>query len=119
MTAQLDEETRRRLAAVNDRIAGALFGHSREPRWRYFTGPDGVLYFWTTEPYDADAPWQAGNYVSGAYVPRGKGARSGKASRWEVADDSISGHRLRKDAKARALRLYDRAKAGQRRPWAA
>jgi hypothetical protein len=94
---------------------------SREPRWRYFEagGQHGVKCFWTVERYDDDAGHEhAGLYVSGVYVPVGPGSRSGKATRFELAEDSVSGHRLRKDAKARALRLHRALKAGERRPWA-
>lgn len=109
-------------AALNAHLrefAPDLFGppRSREPRSRYFAAPDGTHYFWTTERYEADADWHAGQYVSGAYMPIGPGSRSGRATRWELAEDSISGHRLRSDAKARALRLYRASEAGERRPW--
>lgn len=81
----------------------ALFSTTREPRWRYFRRGDGPLFFWTVEKYDEDAAWMPGMYVSGVYqpVPRGNGTRV------ELDESTLSGAKLRKDAKARALRLFN------------
>lgn len=81
---------------------------SREPRWRYFGARGGPMFFWTVEKYDEDAHWSkvAGRYVSGVYKPIGKGARSGAATRFELVESKCTGHKTRKAAKARALRLY-------------
>jgi hypothetical protein len=78
----------------------------RAPRYRYFGKAGGPMFFWTTERYDDDAPQHAGQYVSGIYKAVGPGSRSGKAKRWELDQATVGGHTLRKDAKARALRLY-------------
>ena len=90
----------------------------REPRWRYFQARGGPMFFWTVERYDADAGHEhAGRYVSGAYEPVGPGARSGRAGSFRLAPDSLSVHALRRDAKARALRLLRAWQTGERRPW--
>lgn len=80
----------------------------KEARWRYFQKANGPMFVWTVEPYNLVNPDQLaqGRYESVVYLPRGKGSRSGKATRWEMAEGSRSLHDLRKDAKARALRLY-------------
>jgi hypothetical protein len=101
---------------LNAAIAATL---GRAPRWRYFQHAGGPMCFWTVERYDDDADHEhAGLYVSGVYEPYGPGSRSGKALTFRIAPGSESGHRLRKDAKARALRLHRAIKAGERRPWA-
>lgn len=79
---------------------------TREPRYRYYQKDNGPMFFWTTEKYEADADWMADKYVSGVYRPTGPGSRSGKATRWELSEDESCGHALRKDAKARALKMY-------------
>ena len=105
-------ETLRRLNAMLAELQG------REPRWRYFQARGGPMFFWTVERYDADAGHEhAGRYVSGAYEPVGPGARSGRAGAFRLAPDSLSAHALRRDAKARALRLLRAWQAGERRPW--
>lgn len=71
----------------------------RAPRFRYFQKRNGPMFSWTTEKFE-------GYYASFVHNPVGPGARSGKAREWVMDDDSISAHKLRKDAKARALRLY-------------
>lgn len=76
------------------------------------------MFFWTVERYDADADTRfAGMYVSGAYQPTGAGSRSGRARTWQLVNDSLGGHELRKDAKARAQRLYRAWRDGHPRPW--
>lgn len=84
-------------AALNRMLTSVL---GREPRWRYFAKGNGPMFYWTVEPDGT------GKYQSGVYRPYGKGSRSGKATRWKLDDEAISRHALRKDAKARALRLY-------------
>jgi hypothetical protein len=81
------------------------------PRFRYFQTGRGPMFSWTTETCE-------GKYVSFVHVPVGKGARSGKAEEWRLVDESISAHDLRKDAKARALRLFRAWQDGELRPWA-
>jgi hypothetical protein len=80
----------------------------QEARWCYFQKKRGPMFVWTVEPFktrygDAKAD---GKYESVVYVPYGKGSRSGKAEHWKRDESTASLHALRKDAKARALRLY-------------
>ena len=70
------------------------------PRYRYFQRDNGAMYCWTTERVDD------GDFQSFVYRPVGKGSRSGKATEWELDEASISSSPLRKEAKARALRLF-------------
>jgi hypothetical protein len=72
------------------------------PRYRYFQRGNGPMFFWTVEPVNANGKRR---YQSGVYKPVGKGSRSGKAAVWEIDRDTTSAHKLRKDAKERALRL--------------
>lgn len=90
------------------RLYEMTFG--RAPRFRYFQRKNGPMFCWTTETVE-------GRYASMVYVPVGRGSRSGKAVQWRIADESISGHQLRRDAKARALRLYREFEAGDKHPW--
>jgi hypothetical protein len=79
----------------------------RQARWAYWQKGSGPMFVYNTErihsPYSGAAE---GKFESLVAVPVGKGSRSGKAERWQVLDDSRSLHDLRKDAKARAYRLY-------------
>lgn len=99
MSERLDEAFRAHLNAMLTEALG------REPRWRYFARGNGPMFYWTTERDGT------GKYQSGVYRPYGPGSRSDKANRWQIADDEISRHALRKDAKARALRLFREWKA--------
>jgi hypothetical protein len=108
------------LDRIRERLTGFLAElDGRAPRWRYFRPrPGEPWFFWTTEPYDEDAPEHPGLYLSGAYVPGGRGARTTtRPERLSLAGDSVCGHRMRKDAKARALYLQNAYRAGRRRPW--
>lgn len=80
----------------------------REVRHRYFQKRNGPMFIWTVEPFNLrDKEDKAnGKYESVVYVPYGKGSRTGKATRWQRDESTASLHALRKDAKARALRLY-------------
>jgi len=93
--------------SVENAIARHIFGE--EARWRYFQSKNGPLFVWTVEPFNLiyfkDDVAQ-GKYESVVYVPIGPGSRSGKAKRWVRDESTASLHALRKDAKARALRLY-------------
>jgi len=97
--------------------------YGREPRWRYFQRNGGPMFVWTVEPFgsgglfDAPEPQRVGRYASVVYEPVGRGSRSGKATMFRLAEDSESLHQLRRDAKARALRLFRAWQAGERRPW--
>ena len=74
------------------------------PRYRYFTGGDGHMYAWTTEK-DHEGWFHALDYK-----PVGKGARSGKPEEWVRARSSK--RRKRQDAKAIAVRWYEKSKTG-------
>ncbi len=117
MTASSDDpgpspELVRRLTTMLAALEG------REPRWRYFQRHGGPMFFWTVERYDSDASHEhAGRYVSGVYEPVGRGARSGRATSFRLAEVSLGAHALRRDAKARALRLQRAWEAGEARPW--
>lgn len=111
------ERIRRRLTA-----AGIL-----APRYRYFQRANGALYCWTVEPdflddcpscsgvgYDCQECDGSGKdhrpgrgwYYSFIYRPVGPGSRSGNARQWAFNANSVARHRKRKDAKARAKRLF-------------
>jgi hypothetical protein len=93
-------EIERRLTAdpaVQDLLL-ELYG--RDPRYRYWETPDGWQFHYTTERMGD------GRFHSAQYQPKGKGARSGKASRLVVRRELP--HATRKGAKARAYRLYQR-----------
>lgn len=80
----------------------------QEARWRYFQKKRGPMFVWTVEPFRTryGDPKADGKYESVVYVPRGPGSRSGKATKWERDESTATLHALRKDAKARALKLY-------------
>ena len=80
------------------------------PRFRYFQKRNGPMFGWTTERFED-------RYASFVHVPVGPGSRSGKAEEWQLDEDSIAAHELRRDAKARALRLYEAWLAGDPKPW--
>lgn len=104
LSPEFSEEFNRAMA----RIMG------RAPRIRYFQKGNGPMFFWAVEKYDDDANTRfRGRYVSGVYQPRGRGSRSNKATSWEVDDSTLSGSSLRREAKARALRLYNEWRATQ------
>jgi hypothetical protein len=115
MTDQTDGPDPDLVRQLNTLLA-ALQG--REPRWRYFQRAGGPICFWTVERYASDAGGElAGRYVSGVYEPVGPGCRSGRARTFRLAGDSLGAHALRRDAKARALRLFRAVQVGERRPW--
>ena len=97
--------------------------YGREPRWRYFQRDGGPLFVWTVEPFGEGGPLdvsdssRVGRYASLVYEPIGSGSRSGRATSWRRVEESESLHQLRKDAKARALRLFRAWQAGELRPW--
>lgn len=76
------------------------------PRFRYFQKGNGPMFSWTTERFE-------GVFASMIHHPVGTGSRSGKAEEWRLDEESIRPHALRKDAKARALRLYEEWLAGE------
>jgi hypothetical protein len=104
------------------------------PNWSYFQKRRGPMFCWTTEPDEHDPCAHCGGheldgldthemacsacggsgqgkgwYFSFVYKPVGPGARSGKAESWEFIESSLRKHRKRKDAKARAEKLYDKS----------
>jgi hypothetical protein len=100
-----DLNTSPEFQAAMRRITESVLG--REPRYRYFQSGNGPMFFWTVERAGD------GRYHSGVYRPYGPGSRSGKASRWKMDDDEYSRHELRRDAKARALRMFREWKASR------
>lgn len=89
------------IAKLNQHFA-RLFG--TPPRYNYFQRGNGPMFCWTVEKNPSD-----GRYASFVYKPVGKGARSGKATAWQLVESGRWGiveHAKRKTAKARALRLY-------------
>jgi hypothetical protein len=115
-----DPREDRLTAQLRERLA-EFYG--REPRWRYFRRDGGPMFVWTVEPFgsggvfDTPNPQRMGRYASLVYEPVGRGSRSGTATTFRLAEDSESLHELRRDAKARALRLFRAWQAGERRPW--
>jgi hypothetical protein len=98
-------EIERRLNA--DPAIRDLLGYigGRQPRYRYWETPDGAMFIYTTETMPD------GKYASAIYRPVGKGSRSGKRNVTEWKPVQEVRHTTRKAAKARALRLYQQAKA--------
>jgi hypothetical protein len=80
----------------------------REARYAYWQKGGGPMFVYNTERIHTPHPGDRGNgcFESAVFVPYGPGSRSGKATRWRVLERSRSLHDLRKDAKARAWRLY-------------
>lgn len=103
------EAVHRRLNAFLEDLYG------REPRYRYFQRAGGPMFGWYVEsPTEGE---RAGRYASFVYEPVGPGSRSGKATTWRYVPEAESWHDLRRDAKARALRLFREWEAGTARPW--
>lgn len=98
MTTQVEDTLRQYL----DRMM------PQEARWRYFQKKNGPMFVWTVEPFKTryGDPKADGKYESVVYVPYGPGSRSGKATKWRRDESTATLHVLRKDAKARALKLY-------------
>lgn len=63
---------------------------------------DGWLFGWTIKP----TAMTEGRYASLAWKPVGPGARSGRAQRWDPVPAMFGIHRTRRQAKARAARLW-------------
>jgi hypothetical protein len=72
----------------------------REYTYVYFK-PKGSSYKFCYTPHADQDGW----YYSFVYKPIGKGARTGEAKRWKLT--KLVPHRVRKAAKARALRLFN------------
>jgi hypothetical protein len=97
---QIDAEFRARAQAIFNEVAGDVLG--RQPRYRYFAHHN-YRYGWTTERV-------RGQYESFVYQPVGKGSRTGKARSWKLT--RVCRHKMRKAAKARALRMWETARGG-------
>lgn len=86
---------------VGRRIYEAVYG--RAPRHTWFRQPRdqrwGPMFGWTLEPIE-------GRYGSMVWWPRGRGSRSNRAERWQLVEELTGVHDTRREAKARALRLY-------------
>lgn len=89
------------LTRALNRIVGQALGR---PRRYVYWEHQGRLFCYATEP-DAEH-----RFASWDYVPYGPGARSGKATRWRMAERVD--HSLRRQAKARAWGRYQKAVAG-------
>jgi hypothetical protein len=74
----------------------------RQPNYRYFTGPNGWMYCWTTERMSD------GKYAAFVYRTEGKGARSGKATSYRKIKELHFTKRT--TAKARALMWLNTAR---------
>ncbi len=81
----------------------------KEARWAYWQQGSGPMFIYNTERIHTPNPDSLANgkFESAVSVPVGKGSRTGKASEWRVLPESRSLHDLRKDAKARAYRLFE------------
>ena len=107
-------------AQLRERLA-ELYG--REPRWRYFQRDGGPMFAWTVEPFgsgglfDTPNPRRVGRYASTPTSPSGAARARARQPRSGWPKNSESLHDLRRDAKARALRLFRAWQAGERRPW--
>jgi hypothetical protein len=95
-------ETDRLLEAFE--LARRSLPQTEMPRFRYFQKKNGPMFSWTTEKIED-------RYASFVHVPVKKG------DWWSLDEDSCSAHHLRKDAKARALRLYNAWLEGDPKPW--
>lgn len=99
----MTSETERELSDLFARQWTRLF---REPRHRTFREcADGWIFGYTIDPTD---PIMEGRYASLVWKPVGKGARSGKgrAERWDPVPTLFGIHRTKRQAKARAARLW-------------
>ena len=79
----------------------------REARWAYWQQNGGPMFVYNTERVKTQygSPVD-GQFESCVFVPYGPGSKSGKAMNWKELEGSRSAHVLRRDAKARAWRLY-------------
>lgn len=99
-------------AFFNERMQALL---PQSARYRYFQRGRGPMFVWTVEPFHLydDGDVAHGKYESLVMIPFGPGSKSGKATRWKLDEESSQLHVLRKDAKARALRLFKEWEATQ------
>ena len=90
--------------------------YGEQARFTYWQDGDGPMFVYTVEPYNLRYPEgevAQGKYESVVYLPHGRGRKR----YWKAEADSRSYHALRRDAKARAWKLYQAYKGGNRRPW--
>jgi len=81
----------------------------RTARWAYWQDGRGPMFIYNTERlslYDKSDPAN-GKFESCVFVAYGRGSRSGRAESFRELEGSRSAHALRRDAKDRALRLYE------------
>ena len=100
----MDDGMSRESREINElgrRIWEEVFGPA--PRSTYFRNPArerwGPMFNWLTAPLE-------GRWASFVHVPKGKGSRSNRAELWVLDERLTAIHDTRKEAKARALRLY-------------
>lgn len=102
----LDDEFKARAQRILDRINWMLADDAgRDPRYRYFRGPNQEMFCWTTEKM------RDGKFAAFEYRPIGKGSRTGKARRWKIARELHFAQR--KTAKARAQKWWEASRAAK------
>ena len=99
---EFKERTRRILARINAALAE---DYGRDPRYRYFRGPNQEMFCWTTERM------RDGKFAAFEYRPIGEGSRSGKATHWKIVRELHFAQR--KTAKARAVKWLETARAAK------
>ncbi|HEY6568558.1 MAG TPA: hypothetical protein VI341_13665 [Actinomycetota bacterium] len=101
-----DEDLRARLEAdpAIQELLAELW--PRAARYRYWEAPDGRQFVYTTERMGD------GKFASAIYVPKGKGARSGKKAVTRLSPSREVHHATRRGARARAYKLYQQHLAG-------
>ena len=82
---------------LEDKFNELLSGVFKTPRLRYFRDDKKNMFFWTTEKVHHNSK---DRYLSGIYIYL-KTKNNWKSSK-------VIGHVKRKDAKARALRLFEK-----------
>jgi hypothetical protein len=111
MSEAIGEEATQRISERLNQYMRETGLISTAPSYRYFMGANGSMYCWTTERADQTDDDEKGWYASFIYRSYGPGSRSGKAKQWKPDMKTMRRHRKRKDAKARALKLYRAAGA--------
>lgn len=98
----VDDVGRRIMARIAE-TSPELF--ARDPNYRYYEcSVCRAQFIWTTERMGD------GKFCSAIYAPTGKGSRSGRPEQLKATREVH--HRKRKDAKARAYRLYEKHTGG-------
>lgn len=79
------------------------------PRFTYYQTKNGPMFCYTTERDTTSADSDdKGWFYSFVFKATGPGSRKGKAEAWTLVTRSLSRHRKRKDASARAERLHEK-----------